>query len=272
MTVETLFTHCLKSSRGLESNAVKVLASGFLNDRTVAVVDSDNKVITGREFPKLMSITSSIADGNLKLSDESDETRLFKLPDSCKQTIPIKLFRNETQGITFEARASNYISKILNGEFRLVYLADNFRAVSPKRGGLDGEIIGYPDSAPVHLINQSTLDYLNSKLSDKVSVRNFRPNLVIQGMQAFEEDAWEIIQINDCKFRVQERTQRCIFTAIDPKTYEKDEQLMPLTEIAKLRRAKGERPTFGINLVPLNEGSIKVGNAINIISKRSNII
>ncbi|MGC1514397.1 MAG: hypothetical protein WA810_02375, partial [Maribacter sp.] len=66
-------------------------------------------------------------------------------------------------------------------------------------------------------------------------------------------------------FRVYERTQRCMFTSIDPTTQKKDVQLEPLRTIAKLRKASGLKPTFGIGLVPLSAGQINVGDFIKII-------
>ena len=174
MKVKKLFIHCLKSAKGQELKSLKVLKSGFLNDRNVAVVDVDNKIITGREFPKLLSVASAIINNHLELREGSSISQFFKLPDSKEEAIEIKLFRNITKGVPFGIEASRYISKLLRGEFRLVYLGGNFRVVSPKRGGRDGEITGYADSAPVHLISLSTMKYLNSKLSNKVSARNFR--------------------------------------------------------------------------------------------------
>ena len=262
--VAGIIKYPVKSTRG---NALKrglITQYGLDNDRTVAIIDADNKIVTGRDYPKLLHIESSIDKSHLKLAISSD-TYSFPLPSTQDEFIEIKLFRTTVSGILFNKDASNLVSKLLEGNFRLVHLGTYFRPLSPKRGGKDGEFTAYADSAPVHLINLRTLDYLNSKLSNSVSIQNFRPNIIIAGFEAFEEDTWDIIEINECKFRVQEKTQRCVFTTIDPETLDKDEELEPLATIAKTRSAKGLRPSFGINLVPITEGFIELGDSLKVI-------
>lgn len=102
-------------------------------------------------------------------------------------------------------------------------------------------------------------------MDKNISVRNFRPNFVVKGAKPFEEDTWSKLEINNVEYRVQEKTQRCIFTTIDPNTNNRNSNMEPLASIAKMRLKNGLRPTFGINLVPLTSGSISVGDTISII-------
>ena len=264
MRIVRLFTYCLKSSRGLERQSVMCKTSGFLNDRVVAVIDSKNKVITGREYPKLLRFSSSIQNDGLELTYENLKKFSFPLPILSGPTLEVKLFRNTVTGYLFSNEANTMISNLLEGDFRLIYIGDTDRPLLEKRGGKSGEFTAYADSSPVHLLNLKTLTYLNSKLKDKVSLHHFRPNMVIDDLEPFEEDSWSLITINGQQFRVQEPTQRCIFTTINPDTQTRDEQLEPLSTIAKIRRESGLSPTFGINLVPLSAGTIEVGQHIKI--------
>jgi hypothetical protein len=181
---------------------------------------------------------------------------------ALNDSVQIRLFRNKITGKLFDVKSNQLISSYLEGDYRLVYIANDYREVLPKRGGRSGEFTGYADSSPVHLINSKTLEHLNSKLDTEVCALNFRPNIVIDGLKAYEEDSWSEISINGCLFRVQERTSRCIFTTIDPNTQYKNPVLEPLTTISKIRLIKGQRPTFGINLVPIAKGSISIGDKV----------
>ncbi|MDY7394997.1 MOSC domain-containing protein [Aureibaculum sp. 2210JD6-5] len=261
--ITQLFNYPLKSTKGQLLNTVKVLTTGFKNDRIVAVINTNNKVVTGRECPKLLTISSEINDGFLSLTLSEKLESSFALPAS-KDTIEIRLFRNKITGKIFDVKANEFISSYLNEDLRLVYIADNYREVLEKRGGKSGDFTGYADSAPIHLINTNTLKHLNSKLDKKVSVLNFRPNIVIDGVKPYQEDLWSEITINGCRFRVQERTERCIFTTIDPHTQEKDTHLQPLMTISEIRLLKGERHTFGINLIPISECEISIGDKITV--------
>ncbi|RKN78700.1 MOSC domain-containing protein [Ulvibacterium marinum] len=264
--VVEIFEYPVKSMRGNSLEKAFVTAYGLDKDRTVAVIDADNKIVTGREYPRLLSIESRIDNLQLKVSIASD-TYSFSLPNEQDEMVEIKLFRNTVSGILLNSETSSLVSKFLDGNFRMIYMGKNFRPISPKHGGREGEHMAYADSAPVHLLNLETLKHLNSELSDKVSVRNFRPNIVIDGYQAFEENTWDMIQINECMFRVQEKTQRCVFTTIDPDTLDKNEQLEPLATIAKTGLARGLGPAFGINLVPITEGFIAQGDIVKVIKK-----
>ena len=214
MKIVQLFTYGLKSSRGLERQSVLCEPSGFLNDRAVAVIDSKNKIITGREHPRLLSFTSDIQNDCLELTSENLKKFLFPLPNTLELPVEVKLFRNTVEGYSFSKESNNLISKLLEGEFRLIYIGDIDRPLQEKRGGKFGEFAAYADSSPVHLINLKTLEYFNSKLKKEVSIRHFRPNIVVDGLEAFAEDTWNKIIINGLPFRVQEPTQRCVFTPL----------------------------------------------------------
>ncbi|MCR1026104.1 MOSC domain-containing protein [Cellulophaga baltica] len=265
MKVEQLYTYHLKSGRGRHQTSVKISETGFSNDRTIAILDVNNKVITGRDYPQLLGINSTIRDNILILNLNALDTHRFILPELTQDTIAVKLFRNTVLGHLFKQEANELISDFLQGQFRLVYIGNYFRPLLKSRGGKDGDTTGYADSSPVHLINLKTLQYLNTSLKEKVTTRHFRPNIVVDGNAAFEEDSWAIIEINGIRFRLQEKTQRCIFTTIDPNTYKKSEKLQPLSSIAAIRAKFSQRPTFGIGLVPSENGTIAVEDKIKIM-------
>jgi uncharacterized protein YcbX len=45
----------------------------------------------------------------------------------------------------------------------------------------------YADYAPFMLLSEASLNDLNSRLENPVTVRNFRPNILVKDCQAFEE-------------------------------------------------------------------------------------
>ncbi|WP_149276323.1 MOSC domain-containing protein [Pareuzebyella sediminis] len=268
MQITKLYTYALKSSTGLERDTVSFQRSGFIHDRSVAIINAQNKIITGREEPKLLTILSEINDQKLHLTVNSLGRYSFPLPNKDNSPIQIKLFRDSVSGQLFQEEANELISKLLKGSYSLIYIGNAYRPLLDKRGGKMGEITGYADSSPIHLINTKTLNYLNERCSNKFSDQNFRPNIVIDGVKPFEEDSWSLISINGFHFRLQERTQRCIFTTIDPETQNRDREQEPLRTIAKIRRAIGLRPTFGVNLVPLTAGSIGIGSKLEVVKKQ----
>ena len=49
------------------------------------------------------------------------------------------------------------------------------------------DFVMYEDYSPFMLIGEATLQELNSRLEKKVGMRNFRPNFVASGSQAYDE-------------------------------------------------------------------------------------
>jgi len=264
ITINELYTYPVKSTKGIHREKVEVSTTGLYNDRMVAIIDSNNRIVTGREHPKLLLLSTELTDTVIVI-DAQIHMVTFRLPQEGFQ-LELKLFRNKIMGLPFNTEANDWISEYLAGAYRLVYLGKNNRPIPEKRGGNPEDRTGFTDSSPIHLVNLDSLKQLNLKLKQNVTVRNFRPNIVVSGATAFEEDGWKYIKINGMDFRVQERTQRCIFTTIHPLTAQVNTEMQPLATIARMRLKQAKKPTFGINLIPMGKGVISQNDILTIIS------
>lgn len=77
----------------------------------------------------------------------------------------------------------------------------------------------------------SSIRDLNSRLpSDKKATdeRNWRPNILTDGGNAYDEDKWQFIRINGTLLRASKPCTRCVMPTIDPDKGVKDEELSPL--------------------------------------------
>ena len=114
------------------------------------------------------------------------------------------------------------------------------------------------------LIGQASLDDISRKIGRPMEMLRFRPNLVIEGSEAFAEDGWKRIRIGDVEFRVVKSCSRCILTTVDPQTGVRDEQREPLATLMTYR--KQENGTmFGQNLVNDSNGVLEVGMPVTIL-------
>ena len=86
----------------------------------------------------------------------------------------------------------------------------------------------YSDMTSYTIQNEASIADLNGRLEKPVSVRNFRPNFVLKGAKAFEEDTWDWVKIGDVIFRNVRICTRCVFTTVDPKTGVRDPKSEPL--------------------------------------------
>src|SRR5690606_25349154 len=80
-------------------------------------------------------------------------------------------------------------------------------------------IFGFADGFPYLVANQASLDALNQRLQAKglppVPMNRFRPNIVIQGLPAYEEDYLAGMRVGDTTFAFVKRCARCPIPNID---------------------------------------------------------
>ena len=57
--------------------------------------------------------------------------------------------------------------------------------------------------APYHILTSNSLDDLNERIAEKydeppvVDAKQFRPNIVVEGRDAYDEDKWKRVYIGD---------------------------------------------------------------------------
>jgi len=81
-----------------------------------------------------------------------------------------------------------------------------------------GARTAFTDGFPLLLIGEGSLADLNARLPSPVSMRRFRPNLVIAGSAPYAEDGWRRIRIGALTFQVVKPCSRCVVTTVDPDT------------------------------------------------------
>ena len=93
-------------------------------------------------------------------------------------------------------------------------------------------------------------------------MNRFRPNMVVKGCEPFAEDTWKRIRIGEVEMALVKPCPRCVVTTIDKDTLEKNKE--PLKTLSKYRKQEGGA-MFGMNVIPLNEGEIKVGMSVEVL-------
>ena len=91
--------------------------------------------------------------------------------------IETKVFRRMVGGSVVAGELSDALSEFCGAELRLV---------KSEGAGL------YQDAYPVSLLSQASIEYLGEQAQDGVAVeyRRFRPNFLLDGCEAHEEDSW----------------------------------------------------------------------------------
>ena len=140
---------------------------------------------------------------------------------------------------------------------------DTVRRADQQFAGANDQV-GFADGYAFLLTSLASLDDLNRRLASPLPMNRFRPNIVIDGVEPFEEDTWKRIRIDGIEFSVVKPCARCVTTTVDQRTAERSKE--PLRTLATFRHVPGRGVMFGQNLVHHGTGTIRVGSAAEILA------
>uniref|UniRef100_A0A0N5AGT1 MOSC domain-containing protein n=1 Tax=Syphacia muris TaxID=451379 RepID=A0A0N5AGT1_9BILA len=275
-TVSKLNIYPVKSMRAVSVDEMLCTKLGGeckeLKDRHFMLYDGNTgKFFTGRQIPKLVTITANVEDNMLKLT--SVVQNAFRLYDGLKQ-----------EGLDCGDGIQKFFSQLfdVSDNIRLLYFKDNLyseRDVIPSKSWLLGFVpnrcdrIAYVDDVPFMAMCESSVADLNTHLDadNQVDMRYFRPSIQISGPPAYDEDLWAEMRISNVTFSCYKPCVRCVMTTINPDTGIRRESMEPLKTLRTYRLAPGklrnyykESPVFGVDMGVNNTGTIKVGDVVYV--------
>ena len=264
-SIADIFVYPVKSTHGISLSESRVLAGGLEHDRRWAVADEQNVILTAREYPALFGIRTEFTAGTLSIHVPGAPP-VFLPSAAEREKIPVSLFGNTVHGHPLAGPVNANLTAYLNLPCRLIHMEDDTpRTMSPRYGGSDTDPVSYADTAPFLLVSEASLAELNGQLPQEVDMQNFRPNLVVKGCAAGEEDRWQKILIGDVILEQTEACKRCVMTTLDPLTGRQHPGQEPLRTLATYRRHARGGVRFGINLVPRVMGLIRRGDRVEVL-------
>jgi uncharacterized protein YcbX len=111
------------------------------------------------------------------------------------------------------------------------------------------------------IAGDASLQDLNSRLTKPVEMLRFRPNLVFNGGEPYQEDTWRGFSINDVDLYGAKPCARCPMPTINLQTAEFEKE--PIKTLATYRK-QNNKVYFGQNLLVKKVGEIKVGDKIEL--------
>ncbi len=264
ITISSLIYYPIKACRGFEVESAKVERMGIQHDRRMMVTTPEGEFLTQREYPRLALVTPALQDGSLELSATKYDTLRLGI-QTTGTPVPVNVWKSKgVQAIDQGEEAAQWFSNWLGIEVRLVHIADGYiRRVNEAYAVNADDHTGFADGYPILLASEEGLADLNSRLESPVPMNRFRPNIVVKGCGPFEEDSWNRIQAGDVKLAVVKPCARCEVTTIDKETLERSKE--PLKTLGRYRKQK-LGAIFGQNVIPLNEGTLRLGMSVEILS------
>ncbi|WP_225821632.1 MOSC domain-containing protein [Streptomyces naphthomycinicus] len=268
--VQSIHVHPVKAFRGVSLGEAVVEPWGLAGDRRWALIDDGGKVVTQREEPRLaLAAAEPLAGGGVRLSAPGRAPLTVEVPEAAA-TVPMSVFGTKVEGVPAAAAAHAWCSAYLETGVRLVHMDDPAvrRPVDPEYA-LPGETVSFADGYPLLVTSVTSLDALNALIAEgrnadegPLPMNRFRPNVVVAGTEPWAEDHWTRISVGGVLFRAPKPSGRCVVTTTDQSTAVRGRE--PLQTLARHRRIGGKL-LFGMNLVPLSPGTIRVGDPVRVL-------
>ncbi len=261
MHITEINLYPVKSLRGTSVPEALVCSNGLKHDRCWMLVDGEGKKITQRECPRLALLVPQVEDGALRVQVPGSSDIVVP-PDGAGWTnelLTVDLWGHEHTGVV----AANTVNRAFSDAAGM-----NCRLLSLANGNRGGSGIPFHDDAALLAISQTSLDHLNGRLPTPIPMNRFRPSVVVDGSNAFEEDEWQRIAIGETEFTAVKQCVRCAITTIDQALGE-FRGPEPLKTLATFRRVE-QNVAFGAYFRPLNPGAkLRAGDAITVLERKA---
>jgi uncharacterized protein YcbX len=231
-TLTHLLVYPIKSCGGIAVREATLLESGLssqgVQDREWMLVTEDGRFLSQREHPRMALIRPLPEGGNLRVKAPGMGDLLLPLareavPETLLRTVQI--WDDSVRAVDCGDVAADWFAQAIGVKqpIRLVrFHHDAVRPTSVKwTGGMPSQT-RFADGYPLLLIGQSSLDDLNGRLRaagrSTLPMDRFRPNLVVDGLEAFEEDYLASLSTGAAEIRPVKPCARCPIPSIDQAT------------------------------------------------------
>jgi uncharacterized protein len=239
--VQELFVYPVKSARGIARSTVRLTATGFEWDRQWMAVDALGTFVSQRTHPKLAQVEPAIERDSLTLT--SRDLKPLQLPLApTGEAVSVRVWNDRCVGLDQGDEAAEWISRAVGDVLRLVRQAPLLeRMADAKFAGSKPTPVSFADGYPFLVCNQASLADLNARMPEPIPMERFRPNIVLAGLPAFEEDRIETIRIGAITLDLVKPCTRCIITSTDQRTGERSTNPLPV-----LRTFRFDRTLLGV--------------------------
>jgi len=263
MYISEINIYPVKSTKGIRLEAAHVERRGLRLDRRWMVVDESGVFISQRDLTKLALISTSLGETTLSLDAPGRPPLSLPLVPDGASFMNARVWDDAVRVCSMGKVADEWLTSFLGIRCRLVCMPDTtVRSVNPDFAS-PADIVSLADAFPILLISQASLDDLNSRLSQPVPMNRFRPNIVVGGSKAFEEDSWRRIRLGSLILRIVKPCSRCVTTTVDQQTGVSGKE--PLATLAAYRTRNG-KVYFGQNAIPENDTLIHTDDRVEILA------
>jgi uncharacterized protein YcbX len=267
--ISEIWIYPIKSLAGIRLQKAMVMQKGLEYDRRWMLVDQEGRFLTQREHPTMALFTLTLDNSNLTVTSQLPVASMQSsfITIDLKEAISgdltsVQIWDDQVEAAEVKPEYSAWFSQQLGIPCKLVFFPEDKRRDANPDYAKNNEQVSLADGYPFLIIGQTSLDDLNKKLEQPVSMRRFRPNFVFTDGLPYEEDTWRDFKIGQVSFRGIKPCGRCLLITVNPETGEMGVE--PLKTLASYRK-QGGKVYFGENLLARTYGEVCEGDDVEIM-------
>lgn len=226
--ISALNVYPVKSCAGIGVASARVGArglgaatpAGHAGDREWMIVDRDGIFVTQREYPALALVHTSVESGALVLTTAGKTPLPVSLDAHRAESREVVVWKSRVPAFDEGDAVARWLSSVLGADVRLVrFDSSHERQCNPVFAGDSGAHTAFADGYPLLVIGDASLAELNGRLagsgSPALPMNRFRPNIVLSGLEAFDEDHIDTLHAGGVTMKLVKPCTRCQITTTD---------------------------------------------------------
>lgn len=268
-----LFVHPVKSCAGVVQGESLLIETGLEFDRAWMVVDGDGRFVTQRELPRMALIRPALKQLEMVLRAPGMLALHIAL-DTVEQPVQVTVWKDTVCAYDMGDLAAQWVTDFLGlrggRRLRLVRFDPEHKRLSNRKwtGDIAAENT-FSDGYPILVASTEGLAEVNRRLAlsghAPVTMERFRPNLVLDGLEAHGEDHLDEVAFDTpdgpIRLKLVKPCSRCTIPDVDPLTAETGHAVGDVLAAYRADARLDGAITFGMNAVIVEgiERALKVG-------------
>jgi uncharacterized protein YcbX len=271
-TIAALVVYPVKSCAGVPVREAVLTEAGLDLDRAWMVVDASGEFVSQRELPRMALVRPQLKTFEIILRAPG-MLALHLAMDAVEQPARVRVWDDEVAAYDMGPVAAQWFTDFLGQPLRLVRFDPAHRRLSSLQwtGGVEAPN-QFSDGFPVLVTSEASLADLNARLVGAghaaVDMARFRPNVVLGGVQAHDEDRLDMLRIATAdgvaELKPVKPCARCPIPDIDPVTAGSGTAVGDTLQTYRQDARLGGAVTFGMNAIVLRgDGqTLRVGQVV----------
>ena len=244
--LQAISIYPVKAARREDLSAARLSDRGLVGDREWMVTRPDGTFLSQRTHPQLARLLARRLETGLTLAFDGHEPFTVHAFEGGS-TRDLRVWDDRMQGWDAGDRVADWLAAVLGVPARLARVTPATSRMADRHYVGERDVpVSFSDGYPILVCTTASLAELNRRLDVPVPMGRFRPNLVIDGLDAFEEDRIRRARIGTAVLHFVKPCTRCSVPTIDQDTGALSTDPIPaLKEFRFDRVLRGV--TFGVN-------------------------